>query len=1053
MLTHSRAAVLVAATILSSSLLFSTVAQSKSAPSSDHARMITSELEGMVHTSAARPAALARAANDTFYLFGGPGTLEGKFQTADDSADMQGWTGVDLTETPVYWQMSTFNGENLGDHGVGNRAMWCGQSAEQEAGWVTPPGYGNQWDAVLLYESAPLADPSVGQTVSLDFVFNYDTEPAYDYFYVEYDSANAWKTVLRVDGTNRNSGGFPSPGVSFDAVKTREITYVGNDYGFEGRISIRMRFVSDAGWSDEDGRWPSDGAVQVDDITLTHSEGTFTEDYEGEGPYLFEPLRRGFFGDFSDVYPSFQQDLDPCRRNTTPVAGFIDYGQEVRNGPDPGGVTSTGGSTSPNWNYGIPGGFVVNPEGGINSEWFTVYIDNAIVSPPFDWDLPGTADDGAEAVGAFLRFDVWRHLPLDNAIHYTWGVRTRGSDGLWDPWDNSFLWYGPPRWSTQVQDLTGAIGPDVDQVQIRLHAISIAPWIYPGPSGDTTPAPIFDNVTFGKVRIGGPALTALQVNLAHDAFPVSGTLSASTPAERDALDVRFDMARNLILSGPAIVPGDSIYVEARALIPGSTVTDTRMKWALKRNLHFEDAIRSAPARALDAHVDTSGEVWTGEVVGSTYPTLERGRFFDLPDTDFLYPGDQLHYYFEATDDQGRVSTLPADLTGFGVWDAENRSTYHQGFVVRALPSIGPDGPPSLLVIDDAGSTEREELALALDQLGYRLGLDYDLYRVQLPGSGLDNGIGASAGHGATVAQLAGYSTILYLSGSESEFVLAGGAGPDYSDDLGVLLGWKQLAGPRHTVHFGDAVVSATAPLGAAGATYVQDVLGVALVGSDVRPSIDDQSAPRVLAQHAAFDMGFAAHGWCPQIRTFDAITPLPGAFAAHAFLGSDGSPFTTVAASVVHDRLDGIGDRKIDITFPFGLASVLDERNAPSTSTSARAALLAEVFAYLGGPAPGGTPTAAPAPLRDALRAWPNPFNPRTEVVLVLGRTEDVVVDVYDVRGARVATLHAGELDTGEHRFLWDGLDAHGHPVASGVYFARAKGSTVELVTKVALLR
>jgi photosystem II stability/assembly factor-like uncharacterized protein len=67
----------------------------------------------------------------------------------------------------------------------------------------------------------------------------------------------------------------------------------------------------------------------------------------------------------------------------------------------------------------------------------------------------------------------------------------------------------------------------------------------------------------------------------------------------------------------------------------------------------------------------------------------------------------------------------------------------------------------------------------------------------------------------------------------------------------------------------------------------------------------------------------------------------------------------------------------------------------------------------------------------------PNPFNPATAVMLTLEREQFVMLDVYDVHGARVRTLQSGILPAGVHRIAWNGIDEHGGAAASGVYFFR----------------
>jgi predicted GH43/DUF377 family glycosyl hydrolase len=65
----------------------------------------------------------------------------------------------------------------------------------------------------------------------------------------------------------------------------------------------------------------------------------------------------------------------------------------------------------------------------------------------------------------------------------------------------------------------------------------------------------------------------------------------------------------------------------------------------------------------------------------------------------------------------------------------------------------------------------------------------------------------------------------------------------------------------------------------------------------------------------------------------------------------------------------------------------------------------------------------------------PNPFNPTTVLVYSLPEPSEVRVRIYDARGARVRDLFAGSVGAGDHRLIWDGRDAGGRRLPSGVYF------------------
>ena len=71
---------------------------------------------------------------------------------------------------------------------------------------------------------------------------------------------------------------------------------------------------------------------------------------------------------------------------------------------------------------------------------------------------------------------------------------------------------------------------------------------------------------------------------------------------------------------------------------------------------------------------------------------------------------------------------------------------------------------------------------------------------------------------------------------------------------------------------------------------------------------------------------------------------------------------------------------------------------------------------------------------------YPNPFNPETWIPYQLAEPADVTVSIYAADGRLVRTLDVGHQSAGlyesrSHAAYWDGRNALGEPVASGVYF------------------
>ena len=89
--------------------------------------------------------------------------------------------------------------------------------------------------------------------------------------------------------------------------------------------------------------------------------------------------------------------------------------------------------------------------------------------------------------------------------------------------------------------------------------------------------------------------------------------------------------------------------------------------------------------------------------------------------------------------------------------------------------------------------------------------------------------------------------------------------------------------------------------------------------------------------------------------------------------------------------------------------------------------------------APGAPEVIQPIKTR-LLPNYPNPFNPETWIPYQLATDADVQIRIYDVRGHIIRHLELGHQRAGyytgsSHAAYWDGKNALGEPVASGVYF------------------
>ena len=100
--------------------------------------------------------------------------------------------------------------------------------------------------------------------------------------------------------------------------------------------------------------------------------------------------------------------------------------------------------------------------------------------------------------------------------------------------------------------------------------------------------------------------------------------------------------------------------------------------------------------------------------------------------------------------------------------------------------------------------------------------------------------------------------------------------------------------------------------------------------------------------------------------------------------------------------------------------------------------------------------TAGPAGLATGFALepnYPNPFNPATEIRFTIAMATQVTLEVFDIRGGRVAILIEAPLPAGSHAARWDGRDIAGRQVASGVYLYRLRAGSEVAARRMTLLR
>jgi len=88
-----------------------------------------------------------------------------------------------------------------------------------------------------------------------------------------------------------------------------------------------------------------------------------------------------------------------------------------------------------------------------------------------------------------------------------------------------------------------------------------------------------------------------------------------------------------------------------------------------------------------------------------------------------------------------------------------------------------------------------------------------------------------------------------------------------------------------------------------------------------------------------------------------------------------------------------------------------------------------------------------------SVHAHPNPTRGGTTLSFTLPRQLDVSLTIYDVSGRLVAEVDDGYREAGLQEIAWDGRDANGAEVASGIYLCRLDAGEHHATGKVTVLR
>jgi hypothetical protein len=85
--------------------------------------------------------------------------------------------------------------------------------------------------------------------------------------------------------------------------------------------------------------------------------------------------------------------------------------------------------------------------------------------------------------------------------------------------------------------------------------------------------------------------------------------------------------------------------------------------------------------------------------------------------------------------------------------------------------------------------------------------------------------------------------------------------------------------------------------------------------------------------------------------------------------------------------------------------------------------------------------------------AYPNPFNPRTDIAYHLAESENVNISVFDLLGRRVRTLLTEQQPAGSYQLYWNGSNENGLRVPIGSYIIHMQTENATQIQKVIFMK
>jgi hypothetical protein len=993
--------------------------------------------------------------SETWCFEGGPGDTCGTNPPWDTNCfDHINLKALPSPEGTNYWHLDQYRTDQ--QPYCGDYCLWCGTDSTWEGQpvecgtWANTPGYGNRWNCIVELDLDSAFTVAGGCTLYFDP--RYDTECKYDYLYAEFWDGSGWQTLAMFNATSNNAGpecggtggGNPDYWGNTDTGQPLACDWQGRSVPGEPAFvavieewgdstfldsvdcapTFRWRFESDRWYSDQDGILDTDGGGFIDNVCVYGDPGcTYIEDFEhGEWDTL---AARGW------SRPDPEAGGDPWH---------------IVHDPDP---PYEGGDGQERTSCFLDSSYVYKfkPETGYNVPWYCDWHAR-LMSPKVPVENTGCVVQYDEYLRAVEYCCIWKDTK----------VRFYDADfGKWCPWTSidgevDINTAGQAAFNIE-EDVTQLYDAGADSVQFG--------WDF-----EHCPDPMCCGKSLGK--------NDLHVDNVSIGF-YDGTATRFSVRPVDLLMASFhDSLCGFNSFFDALDPDTIAYYSG----PPYTPEIPRHKQLVVSAVD-KDSLREV---RLYGSIDV-GATWAYRTMNLDDPIVpgvpELGGDYSatLCPTDFGQPRwperCSTSYYVRSEDFLGNLDYFPSAADPGSPLHTGTPKDYFQFNILK--PPGGKDYACPVVLLVDGHAAETYDWSPCLSDLGNQkssgeiyeqilvdAGYCFDTYRINSAGSATQ----------IPPVQFDGYDCVVWFTGHDlTQYLIlkeAQVALTDYLDDGGKIV----LCGDRLAFNMAPQDPCGGVGEDSLGGEFLEGVMGTDYCDCSAemetpfdRPYVYLETVPTVTVfgtpvtvRTASMD-SICVYRECPLLKDMSyvrAIADPPAGYAAQPLLEVlNPSARCDPAQGAIYVEKQAHGGQAVfvdyDMTAWINHSTGYCDGTTPATvpdfqpgEYAGRVELMRFILEGLFGIPSSGAGVGGKEHIRPReTLTWglwqnsPNPLSAGTEIRFDVARTAHVSIKIYNAMGQLVAKPLSQRKAPGKYSAHWDGRNASGERVSSGVYFYR----------------